>query len=464
VTRPNIIWIFGDQHRAQALGCNGNNDVKTPNLDKLASQGVNFSRAVAGFPLCCPFRGSLLTSLYPHKCVPGHQYQMDPKLETIAHPFNDAGYNTAYFGKWHVDGFHEKDGRAAMHIVPPERRGGFQKWVGYENNNLQWDSWVHGGEGKSAFHYKLPGYETDELTKLLIDYIKDISTENTKKEDQKPFFAVLSVQPPHNPYYAPEENMINHFRDEDFQPLELKIRKNVPDVDFIRNRMQTDLAGSYAMIENLDQNVGKIIDTLMKNGLGENTYIIFFSDHGDMHGSHGQFRKTTPYEESLRIPFIIGKPVAEKEENIIVNRKIEAPINHVDIAPTTLGLCGLEIPELMEGVDYSHYVYSDKSKDYEPQNAFIQSVIPTGHTDSVDIPWRGVVTQDGWKYVCFEGVDWMLFDLNKDPYEMVNIAHNSRYKVKKKELKSLLEEWIEKTSDNFQLPTEYLDGNAIDTP
>ena len=161
VDHPNVIWIFGDQHRAQALGCMGDPNVHTPNIDRLAAEGLTFTHAVSGFPLCCPFRGSLLTGRYPHHCVPGHEYQMPPEQPTVATVFNEAGYRTSYFGKWHLDGFHESDGRAALHIVPPERRGGFDDWVGYENNNSQWDCWVHGGEGDDAFHYRLPGYETD---------------------------------------------------------------------------------------------------------------------------------------------------------------------------------------------------------------------------------------------------------------------------------------------------------------
>ena len=169
--QPNIIWIFGDQHRAQALGCNGDPNVLTPNIDNLAAMGVNCTRAVGGFPLCCPYRGSLLTSHYPHQCVPGHQYQLPPEQLTIADAFNDAGYHTGYFGKWHLDGGKEIDGRMAFHIVPPERRGRFQEWVGYENNNDPWNCWVHGGEGDDAFQEKLDGYETDCLTDKLIDYI-----------------------------------------------------------------------------------------------------------------------------------------------------------------------------------------------------------------------------------------------------------------------------------------------------
>ena len=131
-SRPNIIWIFGDQHRAQALGCMGDPNAHTPHLDRLASEGLTFTHAVSGFPLCCPARGTLLTSRYAHDCVPGHQHQLPPESLTIADAFRDSGYHTAYIGKWHLDGFQEAEGRAAMHIVPPHRRGHFDYWIGYE--------------------------------------------------------------------------------------------------------------------------------------------------------------------------------------------------------------------------------------------------------------------------------------------------------------------------------------------
>jgi arylsulfatase A-like enzyme len=245
--RPNVIWILGDQHRGQALSCNGDFNVHTPNIDNLAALGANFTGAVSGFPLCCPFRGSMLTGRYPHKCVPGHEYRLPPDQPTIADVFNEEGYETAYFGKWHLDGFKEKSGRAAMHIVPPERRGGFHEWVGYENNNSQWQTWVHGGAEEQAFHERLPGYETDELTELFSQYIRKRAGDNNG-EHGKPFFAVLSVQPPHNPYVAPAS-----FRQR-FNGEGIKLRPNVPGINRIVEQAQRDLTGYYAMIENLDWN------------------------------------------------------------------------------------------------------------------------------------------------------------------------------------------------------------------
>lgn len=441
--KPNVIWLFDDQHRAQALGCNGDEHLHTPNLDNLSYLGVNFENAVSGFPLCCPFRGSLLTGRYPHHCVPGHQYPLPDGQPTIAQPFKQAGYHTAYFGKWHLDGFQEADGRAAMHIVPPSRRGGFDEWTGYENNNSQWDSWVHGGEGSSAFHYRLPGYETDELTNLLIRYIRERG-ENQRGGRGQPFFAVLSVQPPHDPYVAPEEFMRR------FTPGELTMRRNVPPVESCEAHARRELAGYYAMIENFDWNVGRIRQALDEAGLSFNTHLVFFSDHGDMHGSQGMFRKTNPYEESIRIPFIIGGEQPRYEGR--ANARVPTLLNHVDIAPTTLGLCGIDKPSWMEGTDYSYYRLRGRRQPSEPDSAYLQCVVPTGHGNSINKPYRGLVTRDGWKYVCFENVSWLMFNLNEDPYELMNLAHNNGYRAQRKLLIERLKQWVADTGDKFAVP------------
>ncbi len=447
--QPNIIWIFSDQQRAQSLGWMGDPNACTPNLDRLAQTGICSTAAVSGYPLCCPYRGALLTGRYPHLTVPGHEHRLPPEQPTVAHAFKEAGYDTLYIGKWHLDGFKESQGRAAHHIIPPERRGGFETWIGYENNNSPWDCWVHGGEGSAAFHYRLDGYETDQLSNLFIEQLRLLARrQNAGLEHQpagqtRPFFAVLSVQPPHNPYIAPSQQMGR------YNPARIELRPNVPAIPRVTERARRELAGYYAQIENLDWNVGLILDELARLKLLDNTHILFFSDHGDMHGSQGQFHKTSPWEESIRVPFIINGG-----ETLYSHQTGSLPllVNHVDIAPTSLGLCGLPVPEWMQGFDYSGYRLRGKPVLSEPDSAYLQVVIPTRHADSIDRPWRGLVTRDGWKYVALEGQPWLMFNLNEDPYEQSNLAFNSRYGVERKRLNERLAGWIADTEDSFNLP------------
>jgi arylsulfatase A-like enzyme len=442
--KPNMIWILGDQLRAQALSMNGDPNARTPSLSRAEVTGVNFTHNISGFPLCCPFRGSMLTSRYPNQCVPGHEYPLPAGMPTIADVFNENGYHTAYFGKWHLGGFHESQGRAAFFITDPNRRGNFQTWVGYENNNSQWDTWVHGGSGKDAFHYRLPGYETDALTDLLLKYLKEQAEQN-KDGNGKPFFAVLSVEPPHDPNVAPAQYMRN------YEPAQLQLRENVAHVARVEDRARRELAGYYAQIENLDWNYGRVIAALQESGALWNTQVMFFADHGEMAGSHGMFRKTNPYEESIRTPMIItgGQPVYGKWRT---GRK---PVlsNHVDIAPTTLGLCGIQKPAWMQGTDYSHYRI-DKPAGPEPDSAYLQQIVSPGHPDSTNVPYRGIVTTDGWKLVCVENFTWMLFNLNEDPYEQANQAQNNMFRAERKRLLNRLGQWIADTKDSFSIPAD----------
>ncbi|MDY4610561.1 MAG: sulfatase [Sphaerochaetaceae bacterium] len=440
--KQNVIWIIADQLRAQALSCAYDPNVRTPNLDNLALNGVVFNHAVSSFPICCPFRATLLTGQDHQQCMPGHQYMMTESYRTIADAFNEYGYDTAYFGKWHIDGARDNP---MMHIVQKERRGGFRTWIGYENNNMQWNTYVHGHTPKGEIpQHRLLGYETDELTSLLIDYLKN-------RDESKPFFAVLSVQPPHVPHPSPARNRINY----DWEKIQL--RPNVPLGEARTRRYKLELARYYSMIENLDENIGRIMNELCMRNLDTSTQIMFFSDHGDMMGSHGLNGKVVPYEESIRIPFIISSSAGSYFG--FKSGTCDALISEYDIAATTLGLCGIPQPDWLNGYDYSYYRYIQngdglsrpKKKEDEPASMEIKAIVPR---EGCDKAWRGVVTRDGWKYVCYEGSEWMLFNLNDDPYEQINLVNSFEYRGKRMELLKELKSWLEKNDDPFILPEE----------
>jgi arylsulfatase A-like enzyme len=232
-------------------------------------------------------------------------------------------------------------------------------------------------------------------------------------------------------------------------PGQVQLRPNVPMIARVRERARRELAGYYAQIENLDWNMGRILSALEENDLNDDTHVIFFSDHGDMHGSHGQFLKTSPWEESVRVPFIMfGR------ETVYSHHTGSLPllVNHVDIAPTTLGLCGIPVPAWMQGADYSSYRLSGKPPASEPDSAYLQVVVPTGHPDSIDRPWRGLVTRDGWKYVALEGQPWLLYNLTEDPYEQANLAFNSLFAHERRRLNARLAAWVDETGDRFTMP------------
>ena len=457
---PNVLWVFGDQHRAHATSYRGDPNVFTPNIDNLAREGMRFDGAVAGAPWCTPFRAALLTGRYPHQTgAVRTPSPLPPEIPTVAHAFEGAGYHTAYVGKWHLDG-----GNFPTHYVPPKRRGGFRYWMGYENNNNQHECYVYGTDSEQP--QRLPGYETDALSDLLIAHLRRHVgaagngegagglTPATAGPEYTPFFAVLSVQPPHGPNVTPTNPPYGARR---IHPAAIELRRNVPVTSSVERRARFDLAGYYAMIENLDYNIGRIRTALTEMGVDRDTYVVFFSDHGDMMGSHGQFGKSTPWEEAIRVPFIVHRAGGDYHMR---TGSCVAPINHVDVAPTSLGLCGIAAPEGMVGYDYSAHCIRADAPEYrgnpqpaaEPQSAYLQQIPPKLHARTTSQPWRGVVTRDGWKYTCTPGSDWMLFDTANDPYEQANYVFDAACQEQKERCHRLLSDWITSTGDRFPLP------------
>ncbi|MCL2831771.1 MAG: sulfatase [Treponema sp.] len=444
--RANVIWILTDQLRGQAFGYRGDPNVRTPNIDNLAREGMCFNSAVAGAPWCCPFRGSLLTGLYPHQNgVTKTPSPLDPTIPIITGPFKAAGYHTSWIGKWHLDGSNNRE-----HYVPSERRGNFDYWMGYENNNNQNEVYIYGTDGEKP--QRLLGYETDSLTDLFLEQIRKHIKTTASKDGYQPFFSVLSVQPPHSPYVPPTTPGFDYYHN----PEKMQLRPNVPPVDWVKHEALLDYAGYYGMIENIDYNVGRIRMALKELDIDRDTYIIFFSDHGDCLGSHAQWEKSSPWEEAIKIPFIIS--MVGGPYNIKTGEST-AVLNHVDIAPTTLGLCGIETPQGMVGHDYSNLCilpkrqeYKEHSKNSEPDSAYLQQIPRKFHRHSVNRPWRGVLMRDGWKYVCMPGNDWLLFDTFSDPYELANLCFDNVFNKKREECHARLSKWITDTGDEFAMP------------
>ena len=427
--KPNLVFVFADQWRAQAMGYAGNKDVKTPNLDRLAAESINFINAVSCCPVCSPFRASLITGRYPlTHGVFLNDVLLSNDAVSLAQAYKRAGYDTAYIGKWHLDG----NRRGAF--IPRQRRQGFDFWKVLGCTHNYNNSFYYADENVKL---KWEGYDSIAQTKEAQHYIREHS-------EGKPFLLVLSWGPPHAPYHtAPQK-----YRDM-FDPEKLSVRPNVPPEQI--EQAKKTLAGYYAHIAALDDCIAELMATLKEAGIEKNTIFVFTSDHGDMLHSRGQMKKQRPWDESIRIPFLLRYPVAMGRKG----RTIDMPINTPDIMPTLLGLSGIDIPDTVEGTDFSDIVTGKaKPKDnavlISCQSPFGQWTRKRGGKE-----YRGVRTKR-YTYVRDLHGPWLLYDNEKDPYQLDNLCNNPQHAKLQKKLAALLSQKLKETNDEFLSGWDYI--------
>jgi arylsulfatase A-like enzyme len=427
---PNVLVIFPDQWRRQALGCYGDPLVRTPNLDRLAEEGIRFDRCYTNNPVCSPARATLLTGRYPHQTGLIQNNLLLPASErTLAECLGDAGYATGYIGKWHLDG----PPRPGF-VRPGERRQGFDWFAGFNRGHWYHNAQYFTNEGELL---KPEAFESFYQTDLAIDFMK--------QRQDAPFFLFLAWGPPHMPYVPPEGY-------DRFRPEDLEWRPNVPDE--MREDAQTikQLCGYYGLCEALDHEVGRLTEFLGQSGLADNTLVLFTADHGDMHGCHGLHYKGHPEEESVGIPLIARLPGA-----IPAASTSAMPVGLLDIMPSVLGLCGADIPDAVVGRDLSP-VLRGGTADAAPVYAEgrMTAVKPRAAEPGAARPgygaWRAVITPQHKLAVDVQGEVRLLVDLENDPYEMSNLANQPEAEALQKELLGRLREIGKETGDPFPEP------------
>lgn len=436
--RPNVIFVFADQWRVQDVGYYGNDVVKTPAIDKLSEESVVFANAVSGCPVCCPYRASLLTGQYPlTHGVFYNDKSLNPDANSIAKVYKQAGYETGYIGKWHLNGHEPRESTAVgrKKYIPEERRQGFDFWQVLECTHDYNNSFFY--ENSSEI-LEWQEYDAIAQTKSAIAYI------NEKSKGEEPFFLMLSWGPPHAPYQtAPEK-----YR-QMYSPDDIEIRPNVPDE--LRENAREEIAGYYAHISALDDCMKELLEAINNAGIEENTIFVFTSDHGDMLRSQGNTKKQQPWEESLHVPFILRYP--EKLGN--AQKQIEIPINTPDIMPTLLGLSGISIPETVEGTDYSKVLTGEKEAENEA--VLIQCPVPF-HQWNYGMggrEYRGVRTKR-YTYVRDLNGPWLLYDNLVDTFQMNNLIGFDEYIYIQSDLENQLQKLLEKTNDDFLSGDEYM--------
>lgn len=415
---PSVLIVMPDQWRAQALGCMGSPDVRTPHCDALARQGVLFRDTFANTPVCCPARAVILTGKYAHKNgMIANDLRLRESETTLAELLAGAGYRTGFVGKWHLDGGIRMPG-----FVPPgPRRQGFAFWAASECNH-------------NHFH---PLYFRDDPTPIQDDRFEpevwvDRAIEFLRTTGERPFFLEVAMGPPHDPYGAPAKYAAL------YDPKTVSVRPNW--VEGTRGAGRAEIAAYNAAVTAIDEQIGRLMKALDDLGRADDTIVIVTSDHGDMLGSHGMRLKRKPWEESVRVPGIVRYPA-----KVAPGRVDETILTHVDLAPTLLSLCGLAVPADMQGTDLSRAVLGEKGP--RPKSAFFQILVPFAG-DVTPRPWRGVRTAK-YKYARTKDGPWLLYDLTADPYERHNLVGEAGSAATLRELDAELTRWMARTGDSW---------------
>jgi len=425
---PNIVYVLTDQWRGQAFGYAGDPNVSTPNIDALAKRCINFENAVSVCPVCTPHRASLLTGRYPTSTGMFLNDLYLPAEELcLAEILKDAGDDTGYIGKWHLDG-HGRDS-----YIPHERRQGFDYWKVLECTHDYNNSHYYAGHDPTK--RKWDGYDAYPQTEDARAYIRD------RANSEKPFLLLVGYGGPHFPHdNAPEQLKALYPVDE------ITLRANVPEEMDLKAR--EELKGYYAHCTAIDRCVGDLYRSLEEAGLADNTIFVFTSDHGDMFGSQGKRprRKQLPWDESVRVPFLLRFPAIHDE-----GQSVKTPINTPDILPSLLSLAGVTIPDTVEGEDLSD-LFRGKDGD-EDRAALFMSVAPFGADDFK--AYRGI-RSSRYSYVRDSDGPWLLYDNQEDPCQMNNLIHDPEHTDLRATLEAQLQSQLKRIGDGFPSKTEAL--------
>lgn len=430
---PHIVFLFADQLQAFALGCMGNPDIITPHLDALAADGLLFRHAYSDSPVCTPYRGCLMTGRYPSQSgIRNNGDAFAPDERCLPHALEAAGYATGYVGKWHLGG-------GGNRPIPRELQAGFHQFLGYQCYNSFVDQvCFYDEEGRE---YQYHQHRTTVTTNLAMEMVDRIGEE--------PFALFVSYQNPHYPIepdpafaalYARADLQTRPNVDPATEPFTPTFSPRSPrpfERDPNYQRYGGDLAEFqrlyYALVTQLDHEVGRLIRHLKAKGLYDNSLILFTSDHGEMMGSHGRMNKGVPHEESCRVPLIFHAPgIADDKRGRIEERPVSAGI---DIWPTLLDFAGHTDPKQVSGTSWKALAFGERI-DHPPIFA--------------EHPWPGerdrtwLMVRDGdWKLVLDRDdlTPHSLYHLGEDPFEMHNRLGTDREPLER--LSELARDWRE---------------------
>ncbi len=457
---PNLLIVMPDELRQHAVGLTKTDPVRTPNIDKFATESLTLTQALSNCPICSPARAMLFTGKYPlsngvidncYSETRAFGVELSEDEVCFSDVLKSAGYNLGYIGKYHLDQPKAEDAEYTegwrgdpnnggtlwdAYTPPGVRRHGFDFWYSYGccDDHLNPHYWV----GNAAVNERtdINEWSVKHETDVAIRYLENKKGE---RDSEKPFALIISHNPPHMPFGALPDEYKGAYDDKN--PKDLLIRENIHSEDNYITRSALKNVGDYfSSITAIDEQFGRLLNALEKEGLGDETIVIFMSDHGEMFGSHGKMGKNIWYDESLLIPFIIrwkGR-IAPRIDNILFNMP--------DIMPTLLSLMrlGSLIPGGVEGDDRSDYFLGKTSK--KPTSGFYIGAQPFFKEER-----RGIKT-DRYTFVVVvnretKNKELILFDNIKDPYQKNNISGKNEAIVQ--ECLVELKKWLNKTNDDW---------------
>ena len=479
--QPNLLYIFPDQYRLHALGIwsdpaykdilsTKGDPVHTPNLDKLAKQGVLFTQVCSTHPVSSPHRAMLLSGMYPHEngvedinCKLGRDIELHHDIECLTDVLENANYETAYIGKthWHqTEAVFDKQGtyvgttkKPGGHSISPydtyipegKSRHGNNFWFQQLNDNhfnpITYSNRPELIEGKKDGEQYRPHQFTAKVeADVIIKYLKN---EGNEREADKPFSIMWAINPPHPPYSRLSDcdtTVYNKYYKE-MAADQLLVRDNVDLKALIgsegakkKKNILLNARIYFSLIKSVDEEIGRVLKALEETGEADNTIVVFSSDHGEMMGSHRLTGKNQIYDESFLVPFIIRYP------NQLTHRVDDLMFGSVDIMPTMLGMMGLEkkIPSTVMGSDYSDGIITGEfKKNPKPTSALY-----------LRRDLKGVRTNQ-YSYVVSNKGTYQLYDNIKDPYQKKSISLESLPNKTAKELKTALGQWLKEAHDGW---------------
>jgi arylsulfatase A-like enzyme len=441
--QPNVLFVIADEWRAQATGYSGDANVTTSVLDKLAKESISFDNAVSSCPICCPARASIMTGQYSlTNGVFINDVELKPNAPTLGEVFAKAGYRTGYIGKWHLYG--SPDGKYGRRLapVPADKRLGFDYWKACECSHDYNHSLYYEGNDPTPRYW--PGYDAIAQTEDACRFME------SHAKASNPFFLFLSWGPPHFPYQtAPEKYRAL------YEERKLQLRPNVPPEK--RVEAEKILRGYYAHMAALDDCFARLLTTLERLQIAEDTIVVFTSDHGDMMLSQGLTTKFYPWDESIRVPFLLRYP----RQFGRAGHQVKTTLNTPDIMPTLLSLAGLKAPDAVQGTDLSAVAKSAQAENTNTA-AFLNLAVPITQARQFGIAEYRGLRNGRYTYIRSIHGPWLLYDNRNDPYQMHNLCNQTASASVQAVMEQELVARLRLLKDDFRPAKEYVQRAHLD--